>query len=65
MQIDPINKSRRIRGERSIMNVKIIRRGMIYVATSGTISGKGYTEQEALNNLKKKLNQQRDESAKE
>lgn len=34
-------------------NVKIICRGMLYVAVSGKTAGKGYTEQEALINLKK------------
>lgn len=42
-------------------DVKIIRRGMIYVAISGKVTGKGYTEQEAMKSLQKKLDRQRKE----
>ncbi|PTX64530.1 hypothetical protein C8P63_10223 [Melghirimyces profundicolus] len=44
-------------------DVKIIRRGMIYVAKSGKTTGKGFTEQEALMNLQKKLDRKKAEDS--
>lgn len=44
-------------------DVKVIRRGMIFVAISGKVIGKGYTEQEAVKSLQKKLERQRNEES--